>query len=63
MTILNARNKLDAVVAQLLVEIFNEHVALFSFQMSAVVVFNASVFQRDNVATHGHIVGLHIIAY
>ena len=61
--ILNACDELDVFIAQLLVKIFDECVAVFCFQVSAVVVLYASVGKSYDVATHGKVVRLHLVAY
>ncbi len=64
MAVLYARNKSYAVVAKLAVEHFDEFTPLLGSKMSAVMVGDiAGGRECENVASHGHVAGLHVIAY
>ena len=51
MTILYTGDETYAVIAEFIIEIFDEHVALLSLEMSAVVVFDASILELYDVAS------------
>src|SRR5574344_54880 len=62
MSILDARDKLYTVIAQMFIQIFDEHIAVFRLQITAVVRQDSAVAQRDDVAADGHVVRAHVIA-
>ena len=51
MTILYTGDETYAVIAGFIIELFDEHVALLSLEMSAVVVFDASILELYDVAS------------
>ena len=61
--VLDAGYQLHALVAERLVQRQDEPGAFLGGQMPSVVVHDAAVGQRDDVAAHGHVVGAHLVAY
>ena len=62
MAILYAGEELHAVIAELLVEIVNEHGAVFCREMASMVIKYLPVGKSDDIAAYGHIVGSHLIS-
>ena len=60
--VLDAGYQLHALVAERLVQRQDEPGAFLGGQMPSVVVHDATVGQRDDVAAHGHVVGAHLVA-
>lgn len=61
-TVLDARNKFDTLVAEVLLEILDEQVALLGRQVAAMMIFDLAVLYADEIASHGHVVRLHVVA-
>ena len=61
MTILNTSNKLHTVVAQVLIQIVNQHLGIIGFQVSAIVRDDSSVLQSDDIATNRKVIITHFI--
>ena len=70
MTVLNARNELDALTAlrlvdrfsQMLVQVVDEHTGIIGLQITAIVGDNLTVFKCNDITTDGEIVICHIVA-
>ena len=60
--ILDACNEEHPVVAETVIEMADEHLALFGGEMTAVMVLDFPVEQGDDIAAEGQVVGTHLIA-
>ena len=63
MTILNAANELNPVVAEVLVEVVYEHPSIFRLQVAAVMGNYLSVLYCYQVTAQRQVVGFHFVAY
>ena len=62
-TVLDARDELYPFVAQVLVEVFYQYVALLGSEVPTMMVLDFAIFQGDDVATQCQVVRLHVVAY